>query len=271
MSVPAAQVLPADELVFRALADPTRRALLDDLRQGPKPLGQLAQRFDMTRFGVSKHLGVLREAGLVVLEERGRERWHHLNPVPIRGVYRRWIRSFEVDDADRLLKLRERALAVPGERTMSPTEAPPTGVQNILVEILIEAPRERVWNTMVLETSSWWHEDFYTAPAPGGFHIEARLGGHMFEDWGGGEGQIWGQVVGLRAPEFLQVSGDSSKDWGGPHRSIMTWRLTEEDGSTRLTLEHSIFGHVSPATSASLESGWLTLFRDGLKAFVERS
>ena len=61
----------------------------------------------MTRFGVRKHLQALEEAGLVVVEQLGRERWHYLNPVPIREIYRRWIRPFEETGADRLLLLRK--------------------------------------------------------------------------------------------------------------------------------------------------------------------
>ena len=60
----------------------------------------------MSRFGVRKHLLALEAAGLVVVEQRGRERWHFLNPVPIREIYRRWIRPFEEPGADRLLRLR---------------------------------------------------------------------------------------------------------------------------------------------------------------------
>lgn len=99
----------AETLVFRALADPTRRALLDLLRAGPQTAGVLASAFEMTRFGVRKHLLVLVEAGLVLVEARGRERWHRLNPVPIREIARRWLLPFEEGPADRLLALKRLA------------------------------------------------------------------------------------------------------------------------------------------------------------------
>jgi DNA-binding transcriptional ArsR family regulator len=66
---------------------------------------------------VMKHLRVLTEAGLVVVEARGRERWNHLNPAPIRAIYRRWIRPFEEDDADRLLRFKQHVEASPSETT----------------------------------------------------------------------------------------------------------------------------------------------------------
>ena len=94
------------DAVWKALADPTRRTVLDELRRGPRTTGDLCSLFEMTRFGVMKHLRILEEAGLVLVERKGRERWTHLNPVPIRQIYRRWIRPFEEEPSDRLLRLK---------------------------------------------------------------------------------------------------------------------------------------------------------------------
>jgi DNA-binding transcriptional ArsR family regulator len=86
---------PADEAVFRALADPTRRAILDGLfeRDG-QSLGEIERAFDMSRFGVMKHLRVLEEAGLVTTHRVGRSKLHFLNPVPIRLIHDRWIDKY---------------------------------------------------------------------------------------------------------------------------------------------------------------------------------
>ena len=256
-----------DGAVWKALADPTRRRLLDLLRRGPLPTGKLAERFETTRFAVAKHLRVLVQAGLVLVEERGRERWNHLNPAPIQGISRRWIRSFEVEDADRLLRLKERVETDP-DTTMTTTETP-LATRTILLEVPIEAPIERVWRALVVDTASWWHRDFFTSAAPKGFHIEPRLGGHMFEDWGEGAGQIWGHVEGVQSPSYLQVVGDTAKDWGGPSRNHMSWRLSEDGGTTLVRFEHTLFGHITAETEASLESGWRQLFVDCLKAYAE--
>jgi DNA-binding transcriptional ArsR family regulator len=84
-----------DDLVFKALADPTRRLLLDRLfeRDG-RTLTELESEVDMTRFGVMKHLRLLEDAGLVVTRKSGREKLHFLNPVPIRQIHDRWIDKF---------------------------------------------------------------------------------------------------------------------------------------------------------------------------------
>jgi len=81
--------------VFRALADPTRRQLLDRLfAEDGQTLTALEQDLPMTRFGVMKHLRQLEDAGLVVTRRRGREKLHYLNPVPIRLVYERWVSKY---------------------------------------------------------------------------------------------------------------------------------------------------------------------------------
>ena len=97
----------ADDAVWHALHDRTRREILDILRTGSMTTGDLCAHFDTTRFAVMKHLKVLHEAELIIIERRGRERLNHLNPVPIQGIYRRWIRPFERLPADRMLKLKK--------------------------------------------------------------------------------------------------------------------------------------------------------------------
>ena len=93
--------------VFRALADPTRRALLDALftRDG-QTLGELEAGFAMSRFGVMKHLRVLEDARLVLVERRGREKLHYLNPVPIRLIHDRWVSKFAAPWAASLTELK---------------------------------------------------------------------------------------------------------------------------------------------------------------------
>lgn len=85
--------------MFKALADPIRRLLMDALfeRDG-RPLAELTDlvrtRADMTRFGVAKHLRILEEAGVVTTRRQGREKLHHLNPVPIQQIHDRWIGKY---------------------------------------------------------------------------------------------------------------------------------------------------------------------------------
>jgi DNA-binding transcriptional ArsR family regulator len=98
-----------DDLVFKALADPTRRHLLDRLfeRDG-RTLTELESELEMTRFGVMKHLRVLEQAGLVVARRSGREKHHFLNPMPIRLIHDRWIDKYTEQRVSALAELKTR-------------------------------------------------------------------------------------------------------------------------------------------------------------------
>ena len=94
--------------VFKALADPTRRGLLDSLfEKDGQTQKELETGLEMTRFGVMKHLKVLEEAGLVVTKKRGREKLHFLNPVPIRLIHDRWVSKFSEPWAAGLSELKQ--------------------------------------------------------------------------------------------------------------------------------------------------------------------
>src|SRR6266496_5621296 len=121
------------DAVFRALADPTRRSLLDNLfeRDG-QTLGALEERLPMTRFGVMKHLRVLEEANLVTARRRGREKLHFLNPVPIRLVHDRWVSKYAEPWAAALSGLKTRL-----EERMEK-----------VFEIYIKTTPERLWEAI---------------------------------------------------------------------------------------------------------------------------
>jgi DNA-binding transcriptional ArsR family regulator len=100
----------ADEMdaVWKALSDPTRRSILDLLRQGPRTTTEIVTAFpQLSRFGVMKHIDVLRAANLIQTREAGRQRVNSLNAAPIRQIYERWVSPYEDLWADNLLRLKE--------------------------------------------------------------------------------------------------------------------------------------------------------------------
>src|SRR5687767_15103657 len=122
--------------VFRALADPTRRSLLDELYQRDgQTLGELEARLPITRFGVMKHLRVLESSGLIVTRRRGREKLHFLNPVPIRLVHDRWVSKYTEPWAAALTGLQTRL-----EERMEK-----------VFEIYIKTTPERLWEAITNE------------------------------------------------------------------------------------------------------------------------
>ena len=130
-----------DDLVFKALADPTRRHLLDRLfeRDG-RTLTELESELEMTRFGVMKHLRVLEDAGLVVTRRSGREKLHFLNPVPIRLIHDRWIDKYTERRVSALSELKTRL----EETSMTTTVAQTTQVY----QVFIKATAEEIWEAI---------------------------------------------------------------------------------------------------------------------------
>lgn len=108
--------MPEDELdaVWKALADSTRRSILDLLRHGPRTTTEIVDAFPhLSRFGVMKHMEVLREAGLIHTREDRRQRINSLNAVPIRQIYERWVGRFEELWTAHLLRIKDDAESKP--------------------------------------------------------------------------------------------------------------------------------------------------------------
>ncbi len=96
------------DAVWKALSDPTRRSILDLLREGPRTTTDIVAAFPhLSRFGVMKHIDVLRAANLIQTREEGRQRVNSLNAAPIRQIYERWVSPYEELWADNLLRLKE--------------------------------------------------------------------------------------------------------------------------------------------------------------------
>lgn len=96
------------EAVWKALSDTTRREILDLLRSGPKTTSEIVKRFPhLTRFGVMKHIDVLRESHLINTRSQGRRRINSLNALPIRQIYERWVSKYEELWASQLISLKD--------------------------------------------------------------------------------------------------------------------------------------------------------------------
>jgi DNA-binding transcriptional ArsR family regulator len=110
--------------IWKALADETRRTILDFLRSGPKPTTAIVEQFpDLSRFAVMKHLDVLRQAALVVTREEGRQRINSLNAVPIRMIYERWVNKYEGIWANALLRVKEASeRSIPTSKSSPPAK-----------------------------------------------------------------------------------------------------------------------------------------------------
>jgi DNA-binding transcriptional ArsR family regulator/uncharacterized protein YndB with AHSA1/START domain len=241
--------------VWKALADPTRRAILDLLRDRARTTGELSDAFpSMTRFAVMKHLGVLEQAGLVVVRRRGRERWNHLNGVPLRAAYERWMRTYADRWATSLLRLRDAAEQREGG-SMSGTGTTAIGERlDVEQEVVVAAQRERVFDALC-RMGEWWPHTFREGAS---VHLEPRVGGRFWEDWGDGDGALYATVTGIHRPERLACSGPMGMS--GPVAGVFALDLEERPDGTLVRLSHHAVGPIDDDTRASYERGWTEVF-----------
>lgn len=216
MSSAAAEldVVDRSEDVWRALANPTRRRLLDLLGGGPKTTGDLAASLpDLSRFAVMQHLGVLTDAGLVIVRRQGRRRFNHLNPVHLRRWYERWVQPLadmaaaEVLALDRLIdhekdqeKDEER-----GDVGMSDDHDQFRTVR-IETELRFRATPERLFEAITEETLRWFPHT-YGEDRVRAIVVEPRVGGAHYEDWGDGMGHLYGHVTVFDRPRTYATRG----------------------------------------------------------------
>ena len=236
------------EKVFKALADPTRRELLDALLvEDGQSLLALTSRFDMTRIAVAKHLGILEDAGLVVSKRQGREKLHFLNVVPIRLIHDRWIDKYSERWAVGLIRLRDEL-----EATMEK-----------VYEIYIRTTPERLWDAIV-------------SPE---IRSRFQFGCRIESDWSPGSSY---EITNPNAPGLLLVDGanveidpprrlvqtfqahwDVASNDHGPTR--VTWEIEPVGDSCRLLVTHDGLAQDAPST---LYGGW-PMILSGLKTYLE--
>jgi DNA-binding transcriptional ArsR family regulator len=178
--------------LWRALASPWRRRLLDLLRQAPATTGALAGQLPgLSRFAVMQHLGVLTDAGVVIVERRGRDRVNYLNPVPLREWYERWVQPMADTGAAELLALRRQAET--GEPSM-PGAIEPIRTVRLAFELRIKASAGRIFEVMTQQAHDWFPHS-YGGDRLRRVVLEPRVGGQHYEDWGDGRGHLFGEVT----------------------------------------------------------------------------
>jgi uncharacterized protein YndB with AHSA1/START domain/DNA-binding transcriptional ArsR family regulator len=246
--------------VFRAMADPTRRLLLDRLfGAGGQSLGELSAAVQgISRFAVMKHVRILESAGLIVTRKIGRKRLHYLNPVPVQLVHERWVSKYTRRGAAALGLLK----SVLEERTAPP---PVAQAPRQIYQIYIRATPEQIWHAITRPefTARYFH----------GSRVET-------------DGKV-GTPIRHHAPDGVFLwSDDVILESDPPRRLVQTWRalydpeLAEEppsrvtweiepqaEGITKLTVVHDNLEH-APKTAAHVAGGWMFIL-SGLKTLLE--
>lgn len=137
------------------------------------------------------------------------------------------------------------------------------------MEIVISAPRARVWQALTDEINEWWLPDFHMAGEGSVVSFKAEAGGQLLERHENGKSLLWCTVIFCEPGVAVQMTGHIAPEWGGPTASMLKFHLEDRDGGTVLKITDALFGYVSDESVESLQGGWRWLMTDGLKAYVE--
>ena len=241
-----------DDLIFKALADPVRRELLDRLRDHPGlTLGELEAPYEMTRFGIMRHLKVLEGAGLVTSEKVGRSKHHFLNPVPLQRLHARWLDRYAARSAQTLLDL-QREL-----------EEPMTTQLTHVFEIYIRTTPERLWQA--LTDGELTRRYYYRSVVDSTWEVGADCDYHI-----DGNLALTGEILevepGRRLVTTFDARWDEEVEPDPPSR--ITWEIEPQgEHVCRLRVLHEGFDSET-ATYRSIDGGmpWIL---SGLKTLLE--
>lgn len=254
--------------IWRALANPIRREILDLLKERPRTTGELADAFrEVSRFAVMEHLKVLREANLVLVRPRGRERWHHLNAVPLREIYDRWLSSYAEQWASSLIELKRFSEQAHGGAPMAQSSPALTDVQGFQIEqeVEIAASSDAVFRALTEGIDGWWVHRRFDAPST--VRLEAEIGGSFTETTDNGDAALWATVTEMHPNELLRLTGPMGMT--GPVVGVIEYQLKPRGDGTLLRLSHRAFGDIDDETRDNYESGWQMLLNQALKQYVE--
>jgi uncharacterized protein YndB with AHSA1/START domain/DNA-binding transcriptional ArsR family regulator len=238
--------------VFKALADPGRRLLLDRLRQdNGQTLGQLCEYLEMARQSVSQHLSVLESANLISTVRHGRLKLHYLNPVPLQDIQHRWIQEFE---HSRLHALR--ALKLQAEETVMATT---DGKPSFVYVTYIHSSPDKVWQALTDAdlTASYWGHSNVSDWRPGSRWEHVRTDGSGIAD-------VVGEVLEATPPRRLVITFGGTDQADQP--SVVRFDIEPHHDIVRLTVTHTDIPDASNYEAAA--AGWAAVMSN-LKSLLE--
>ena len=247
------------DAVFRALADPTRRALLDRLRErNGQTLTELCEPVNMARQSATQHLGVLEAANLITTVRRGRAKLHYLNPVPLWEIERRWIGRFERPRLAALGAIKDQAEHQ--EETVTPEKVTADRPDYVYVTYIESSP-ERVWQALTDAdlTARYWGHSNQSDWQPGSTWQHVRVDGSGIAD-------VVGTVIESIPPKRLTLTFDAPGEppAGGP--SVVTFDIEPYQDIVRLTVTHDNLAGQDALDAIS--AGWPAVFAN-LKSLLE--
>lgn len=241
-----------DDDVFSALADPTRRSLLDQLfSKSGQSLAELCKDASITRFGIMKHLRILEEAGLVTSRKSGREKLHYLNPVPIRLIHDRWVSKFTVPLVATMAHL----------KTILETPMKNNGSMQVY-EVFIQTTPEKLWSAL---TEAAFTQNYFF-----GTMVKStwKAGDPIVYTYPDGRTAVDGVVIESAPPRRLVHTWVIRWDEKASHEtSKVTWTIEPRGSTCKLTVTHELEN--APLTGRIVGSDGWTFILSSLKTLLE--
>ena len=249
---------PFMDAIFKALADPARRALLDSLRETDgQTLTELEAQFDMTRFGVMKHLRVLEDASLIVTTKKGRFKYHYLNAVPLQEAIDRWIDPLLAKPAARAVTQLKSDLENPQpmkDLTMPETRTKP----DFMMATYIRCSRDALW--AALTDPVQMGEYHFLAP-----RVTQEGDSYTYHTPDGGTMMV-ARTLATEPKRRIEATFEPHWEPGIP-ASRTVYLLSEEGAHMKLVIEHYDL-HFPVVPGEGVADGW-ERWAAGLKTFLE--
>lgn len=245
-------------MIWKALADPTRRSILTLLQQSPLTTGEISNKIDdLSRYAVMKHLGILEDAQLIRTRKEGKFRWNYLNATPIQTSYEQWLRH--------LVQIARQT--TPSMGTAKSTIM--TATFSIEVELSKSTPQ--VWKALTADISSWWPRNLLYYNASSELIIEMEIGGRFYEESGPTDGYLWGHVIGLEEEKVIMLKGQLIPQLGGPAISFVQIDLKKlPKQKCKLDFSCTLFGDISAATADEQRENWERILKKSLSEHLAK-
>ncbi|MEM7752670.1 MAG: metalloregulator ArsR/SmtB family transcription factor [Pseudomonadota bacterium] len=229
------------DAIFKALNDPARREILDSLRKKDgQTLSELEEQFDMTRFGVMKHLGVLEDASLITTRKVGRFKYHYLNAVPLQEVIDRWIEPLLAKPVARgIIDLKTH---LEGNRPMFDTDMKP----DFIHQTFIRCTQDALWDALTkADQVATYH--FMCDAAEG----DAEVGKPMKMIRKDGSTMLTQVTTALEPKSRIEMTFEPNWE-GGAETSQIVFLIDPEGDHCKLTCEH----YDIPKGQDGVREGW---------------
>jgi len=239
-------------MIWKALADPTRRTIISLLQESPLTTGEISDKIDdLSRYAVMKHLGILEQAQLINTRREGKFRWNYLNASPIQKSYELWLKE--------LVQISQQSAPTMG--TVKKTIMTAT----FSIEHQFNASPPRLWRALTVEINDWWPRDLLYYSNNSDLNIEVEVGGKLMERSGQNDGFLWAQVIGYQIDRQLLLKGQLIPQLGGPAISFLQFECSKKaKGLSILAFSCTLFGEFDNKSIQTQQQNWERLIKKSL-------